>query len=340
MNMKKIILLLALFFHCTLSAGLPTDHRFAGPTQQLIKRESWERIEKKLEKMDIPSYLFPYFDEIAHDEDWGHLGYHGANQGFRIFQDIIGMVVGEILQIQLPENFYFLRIPGESTYNLNSIDEFYDFWGKLDNKKERGKQLLSLNFGIYSNFDVPGSCSISLFVKDKSKTEINYAKELVPFFEKLGIASEEAGELFNIGRKWLDEDGGILLQISDKSHLLSAEGEAYCFADTNGYPAKRGGHRYGDSPLSNHFEKIMSDLYVAEKVDIAPQLRLLIDNRHALNPFSFLEIKRWDLYDRATIKSYEDEMRDYVKKLACDQAKVDFYRQVLMKMWLKGKEIP
>ncbi|HEY4832850.1 MAG TPA: hypothetical protein VIH61_09865, partial [Waddliaceae bacterium] len=282
-----------IFFHSTLFAGIPITGDFNRPTERLIKRESWERVKRKLQEMKVPSDLFPFFDSIAEIEDWGHIGYHGANQGYRVYQDVIRFTVEEILEIRIRKNFHFLRVPGDADLNLNSMEEFVKYWSKIDNKNDtRSKQLLSLNFGIYSNFDERGSCSLYLFVKDKSKTSIDYPKQLAHFFNELGIPVEELQHLFAIGRRWLDEEGGIMLQLSEFSHVCDPNNEAYNFADTHGYPAKKGGHRYGTYPLSNHFERMETDLYLERKLDIAPQLRLLINNRYTLNPYSYLVVRR------------------------------------------------
>lgn len=329
-----MIILIILFFHSVLIAGTPIQDRYYGPTEQLIKRESWGRIEKKLKKMDVPTSLYPYFDSIASYEDWGHIGYHGANQGFRIYQDIIRFIVEEILKIPVRESFHFLRIPGDPDYDLNSIDEFLDYWGKMDNKGDtRSKQLLSMNYGLYSNYDKKGSCSLNLFVKDKSKTSINYAKQLAPFFKELGINPKELNELFKIAHQWLDEEGGVLLQLAETSHIEDPKGEAYNFLDTLGYPCIRGGHQVGSYLISDDFERIMTDEYINHKVDIAPQLRLLVSNRFTLNPNSQLQIKRWDLYDAKIIKSYENEMRAHVKGLVYDTEKAKSYCKYLQELW-------
>jgi hypothetical protein len=331
--MKKIILFIALFFHAFLVAGTPIIHKFKGPTEQLIKRETWGVIEHNLTQMSIPKKHFPYFNKISNEENWGHIGYHGANQGFRVYQDIIRLIVEEILSIPIPENYHFLRMPGDPDLNLNSIEEFKEFWGALDNRDTtRAKQLLSLNYGIYSNYDNRGSCSLNLFVKDKDR-DINFHDQLVPLFERLGIPLNAIDELLDIASRQLDGDGGILLQLIDNSHVVDRKREAYNFADEQCYPSKRGGFRYDPAHLSDHIERIMSDLYVKHKLDASPQLRLLINNRYTLNPFSHLEIKRWDFYDAKTIADYEHEMRESIKNLPYDSTKAMEYRKLLLEIW-------
>jgi hypothetical protein len=332
----KRFLLLILFFQASLTAGIPVQDKYLGPTEQLVKRESWNTIQKNLNKIKIPNDLIPFFDTIASNENWGHIGYHGATQDYRIYQDIIRLTVEEILGIPIRKDFQFLRIPGDSDLNLNSMDEFINYWGEddIDNKtKLRSKQLISLNYGIYSNFDHKGSCSISLFVKDKSKSELDYAKQLNPLFENLGISTGALKELFRIAHKRLDGDGGILLRLSESSHLGDPRGEAYNFADEQSYPCKRGGYRWGSHLISKEFEHIMSKRYITHDVKIAPQLRLLVNNANTLNPYSSLSVERWDLYDTNTLETYEAEMRDYISNLKYSSFKVEKYKDKLMKIW-------
>lgn len=333
--MRKFLLLAAIFFNLCLNAGIPVKETYYGPTEQLIKRESWKKIEKELLSIKIPRKLFPYFNQIANEEDWGHIGYHGATQDFRVYQDIIRLTIEEIVGIPIRSDFQFLRVPGDKDLNLNTMDAFREHWGnKIDNKSDlRAKQLLSMNYAIYSNFDQKGSCSVALFVKDKSKSDINYSKQLRPFYQALGISTSALDQLFKIAHKHLDGDGGILLRLLENSHLSDSKGEAYNFADIQSYPCRRGGYPWSKSLISTEFDKIMSNAYVSRKASIAPQLRLLLNNQYTLNPFSHLSVERWDLYDAETIQLYEEELRSFIRDLEFDSAKVEKYRETLLQNW-------
>ncbi len=333
--MKKYLLYTLLLISSVLSAGIPMHSNYRGPTKCEIKREGMKRISEKIKKLKVPLELIPFFNKIAENEDWGHIGYHGANQGYRIYQDIIRITLEEIVNIPIRDDFHFLRVPGDKDLNVQTFKEFLYYWGEhIDNKNDvRAKQLLSLNFGIYSNFDSTGSSSIGLFVKDKSRTKIDYAKNLKPFFNKLGINHKYLHGLFLIGKKWLDEEGGILLQISENSHLSDLNQEAYNFADEHCYPAKRGGHLYGKSPISYHYQHVMTKSYISKRSDIAPQLRLLLDNKYTLNPYSHLVVRRWDLYDKKTVAAYEKELREYIRNMTHDPIKAALYRDALLYIW-------
>lgn len=336
--MKKTFALIYVLISTTLYAGIPVSGDYLGPSQTLIQREGIDKIKKTLiTKQKIPQSLFPLFESIMKTEDWGHIGYHGANHGFRFYQDVIKITIEEIVKIPVKKDFQFLRIPGDVDLNLNTVDEFVDYWGveNVDNRNDmRSKQLLSLNYGLYSNYKISGSCSISWFSKDKSASQFDYAKELHPLYRKLGIDTNELKKLSAIANKWLGNgNGGVLIQLSEDRNLIEDTGEAYNYADILAYPAKRGGYRVGDKLISIHYETAMSTNYIKKKSIISDQLRLLMNNKYTLNPFSSLIVKRWDLNDKSKMKSYENELRKKIKSLKYDKNKASKFKNELLKQW-------
>lgn len=336
--MKKFIYALYLCLNLTcLRAGIPTETAlYFGATEMLIARESWEIIEPiLLSERKIPRNLFPLLESIAAGEDWGHIGYHGAKHGFRFYQDVIKFTFEEILHIPIRDDFHFLRWPGDNDLNLNSVTDFVNFWRKkgvdnIDNRaKVRGKQLLSMNYGIYSNFDLGGSCSIGLFAHDKSSFDIDYVAELIPFYEMIGIgqSKEKLKNLFDIFNAHLNVKSGILLQISEDSHLTHPKKEAYEFADNHCYPAIRGGAFYDDHLVSFHYQTSMTEEYINKSTNISDQFRLLINNQHTLNPYSHLIIKRWDQQNPDKVAMYENMMRAAIRNFQYDK-----------KIWVKYKD--
>ncbi len=334
--MVNFLITLLLLGGSMLNAGIPIEGEYHGPTQQFIARETWGVIEEALLEENIAPELFSFFEVIAAEEGWGHIGYHGANHEYRIYQDVIRITIEEIVGIPIRENFHFLRVPGDDDLELNSIHEFFSYWGEnnVDNRDElRAKQLLSLNFSLYANYTQPGSCSVCLFNNDRSCTVFNYAKMLTPFYKKLGISTKKLNEIFKIGNRWLKEKTGTLMQISENSHVANTLSEAYNFADGQCYPALRGGFLYDSNSISSHYQMVMEDSYVNKKSEIAPQARLLINNRHTLNPYSYLSIKRWEFRDEETIAFYEKELRDYIRQLKYDKKKVGKYRAAMLRKW-------
>ncbi len=218
--MKNFVTTIFIIFNFTLlQAGILTSTvEYYGPTEMLLARESREKIESFLSKQEVRNDLWPFLDSIAADETWGHIGYHGANHNFRFYQDVIKFTIEEILAIPIRDDFHFLRIPGDPDLNLKSINKFIEFWGdeQVDNRDEvRTKQLLSMNYSIYSNFEIPGCCSASLFARDASAIQVDYAKELEPFYDNLGINTKKLQKLLTIFEESFTDTGGILLQISE-----------------------------------------------------------------------------------------------------------------------------
>lgn len=320
-----------------LEAGLPMTAPYVGPTESLIQRKSWKKIEKALKDLKAPAEQIAFFQEIAKQEDWGHLGYHGTNHSYRIYQDIIRMVVEEVMGLDVRSDFHFLRVPGDQDLNLFSVDEWTAFWGKghLNNRHPmRSKQLLSMNFSLYAHYTSTHNSSIYYFVNNRSSNDIEYTHFLEPFFEILGIDPSTVKALFAIGEKWLNDEQGTLLQISENSHLSDPRQEAYNFADQQAYPSKKRGYRYGSLPISSHYQRVMTKDYVRKKIDVAPQLRLLLNNRYSLNPYSDLVVRRWELASPLKIALYEAELRSAIQTLSSDPEKVASYREKLLKEWL------
>src|ERR1700722_16852907 len=112
MNFKHIVCKFFLFLYVVQAA------LFAGPTQRHLALHSIEEI---IEELDFDEDLvkkIPLFLEIAnHETEDTFFGYHGMSQNNRLFQDILNSLFEEVLNIPIPKNFYFMRIPEESAWN-------------------------------------------------------------------------------------------------------------------------------------------------------------------------------------------------------------------------------
>lgn len=342
--MKKI---LSIVFYLQALSIVPSSHagipmssiKYCGPTEMLIARESKKTINFYLSTQNVTYDLILFLDSIAAQETWGHIGYHGAAHEFRFYQDVIKFTIEEILAIPIRNDFHFIRIPGDPDLNLNSVKEFMLYWGeeKIDNKNDaRSKQLLSMNYSVYSNFQKKGSCSASLFARNTSKTAVDYVKELEPFYESLGIDPENINKLMNVYKSIIKNKRGILLQISENSHLHDPRHEAYNFTDKQCYPAQKGGYLYDNHLISVHLKTIMTKDYTKKNANISDQQRLLINNRYTLNPHSNLKIKRWELEDKKMLNNYESKMREMIRNFPFDPDKVMKYHELLMKQWNKA----
>ncbi len=68
---------------------------------------------------------------LASTEDKTVFGYHGAAQDYRIFQDALKVIFEELLMIQLPDDFHFLRIPGDE-FKYGDADIKKSFFERKD----------------------------------------------------------------------------------------------------------------------------------------------------------------------------------------------------------------
>lgn len=136
---------------------------------QLVARfgEDWEqeRLRKHL----------PFIMEIAAAETEQTFGYHGASQEVRIFQDALKVIYQEKLGITLPDDFYFLRIPGDQfLYETDNLKkEFLDSRPKLD------PRLFSYTLDFYILRPLNEECGLSLKAADFSPEALEEMERVV-----------------------------------------------------------------------------------------------------------------------------------------------------------------
>ncbi|MBA3238666.1 MAG: hypothetical protein H0T62_10025 [Parachlamydiaceae bacterium] len=123
--LKKSILLLLLPFTI-----------YAGPSERHLQLRPLSEIFQDLEP-EIQEKI-PLLMEIAGQENEDtFFAYHGMSQNNRIFQDILHAVFEEVLNIPLPKDFYFLRVPNENKWNWeNHKDTFFKHYGNFEAPKE------------------------------------------------------------------------------------------------------------------------------------------------------------------------------------------------------------
>lgn len=119
-------------------------------------------IEKMVENCsDRERFLshLPLLREILKNETSTTFGYHGASRDVRIFQDAVRVIFEEILEIEIPENFHFLRIPGDNfIYQTENIKrELLDFQPQLN------EELCSyaLDYFVLNQFNNQFGCNLA-----------------------------------------------------------------------------------------------------------------------------------------------------------------------------------
>lgn len=292
---------------------LEREIQYRFPTERFIDAYGWESISSGLKSLGVSMVHRNLFDRVWHREEVGFLGYHGSTQEYRLYQDIIRMVLEEHLEIPIREDFHFFRIPGDPQFHNRTLSEYGDYqWNYSPT------HFLCMNYALYGNFQAPGSCSYYYFAHNSSANHINYEPKLVWLFDKLGINRDQIHEAFTVGHEHLSAEKGILMQVFDMSHYNPWE-DFYQLADE-----QCGG-----------FEKaLISEIVAGTHPKVFPwQIRMLMSNRHTLNPFSSLVVKRYDALAPEEVTLYQKELRAFIRTLVVDQAKAEQYKTELFQEW-------
>lgn len=146
--MKNIIRFFAL--HCLFIFSILHLACVATPTERHLDRHPLEKIVASMNQKYHPH--IPLLLEIAsYETEETFFGYHATTDKTRIYQDILRAVFEEILHVDLPENFYFLRIPGEPMWEWrNGIKDFLEHFENCQ-VKEENRNLIMSNLLAYLN---------------------------------------------------------------------------------------------------------------------------------------------------------------------------------------------
>lgn len=297
----------------TIPPHIEREIQYRYPTERFIDAYGWESISSGLKSLGVSMVHRNLFDRVWHREEPGFLGYHGSTQEYRIYQDIIRLILEEHVQIPIRDDFHFFRIPGDPQFQYHSLQEYGDYqWNYSPT------YFLCMNYALYGNFHNPASCSYYYFAANSSLTYVDYESKLLWLFEKLGIEMSTISNSFNIGRHHLGAEKGILIQVFDMSH----------------YNPWRDYYNLSDHQCGTFDTSPISEIVTGTTPASFPwQIRMLMSNRHTLNPHSSLCIKRYDAVDPQVIKEYEQELRRYIQSLSPDQEKIKQYKDELFTAW-------
>ncbi len=311
---KIIIVILLVFIAPTL-----THNAFAfewlPPTTRFMEEETWPKIDEGLRANQVSTEYRDFFDQIAKEEHIGFFGYHGTTQEFRIYQDIVRLLIEEAVQIPIRPDFHFMRVPGEPRYLYHSIKEYGNYLNDYS-----PTDFICLNYSIYSNYNSDFYSTYFYFATNNSSSSINFEEKLHWLFERLGIDQSAIYELFTLGRQYVGvSKTGVVFQFFDTSHH---NGHSY--------------YEFVDPILGTfaHNDMVFSKVIEGTKPShFYLQLRLLMSNSRTLNPYAPIAVKRFDLIDPEVAKQYESAMRKYIKTLKVDSVKAKSYADDLKKLW-------
>lgn len=334
--MERFVFLILILFHSVILAEpalpyfdmpAPPQHVYKAPTQRFVEFHNYDHILQALKRNGLSLLHRNFFEHVIPHEEIGFFGYHSSTQGFRIYQDIIRIVIEEICKIKIKKDFHFLRIPGNPLLSRQSASQFLeDYPNILDISGEQQEQLLSMNYALFGNFLNFGSCSVYYFTKNHSATTVVFQNKLKNLFECVGLPIDKIPDLFLIGNPLTEANNAVLFQFFDFSHH-NAFLEPYQLVDRMCYPALSGGR-------PEKINQLMSTFYLGDAPQpFTNQFRIVINNSIILNPYSPLTIKRYERTDPQIVKEYETQLREEIKKLPYDESKAVEYRQELFSLW-------
>lgn len=281
-------------------------------TARYIDAYGWDSIAAGLKNHGVTMVHRNLFDRISHREEVGFIGYHGSTQEFRLFQDIIRLIVEEIAGLSVREDFHFFRIPGDPLFSYKNLNE----WGNLGYDPTR---FLCMNYAIYGNHENMFSSSYYYFTINGSANHINYESKIESLFDRLEISQSAIQELFKIGRKYIGQECGVIYQVFDMSHYDPRKPH-YWLADAH--------------CISYGSHQVFSDVVKGTSPAMFPnQIRMLLSNTSTLNPHSSLIVKRFDNLSPEVTEAYIKEMRLAVRSLEYSQEKAESYRNELLLLW-------
>lgn len=305
---------------------------YKSPTARFVEHYHYENILQSLRSHGLSLTHRNFFEHLLPHEELGFFGYHSSTQGFRIFQDIIRMVLEEICTLDIRDDFIFLRVPGKPLLSHESAKSFLQRYPYVNNNNpDQQEQLLSMNYALFGNFNNFGSCSVYYFTENRSATTVHFQNKLQVLFEFLGIPVQQIPDLFAIGNELMENDNAILLQFFDFSHH-NAFLHPYEFVNRMCYTALPGG-------VHQPIGKEMSTLYLGSgPASFTPQFRLVINNANTLNPNSPLVIRRFERGDPSVVDAYQEKLRKAIKALPFDPEKRDQYCALLIALWGQDDE--
>lgn len=220
--------------------------------------------------------------------------------------------------------------------NLSYQDESENLWKWFfpysDHIPEQQSRLISLNVPLFGNFHRLGDSSFRVFSKGTSLAggDNQVIDLLIAFFDKIGLDKNLPKELRNIAATELKNaknTNGCILQFFDLS-------------ERNGKPPHQGtnnstyvSHAYG-IPLKNiEPSQLLLNHYPIKRNDFDLQLRMIPSNSTTLNPYSFLQVLRYDSLDPKISIQIIDKMRTKLKSAIVDIDKLNAYKAEINSLW-------
>jgi len=232
--------------------------------------------------------------------------------------------------------------PSQDEYRDFESDDDEDFVFAIlypfdDTSNDQQALLTALNVSLFANYSISSESTVHIFAKGASVDldEDDLRKKAKQFCDLVGVDAEVADEIYSYAEEFLDIKEGVLLQFFDKNkdnHALSDINEAAFVCSNFGVPDLATQASYAVSNF-NTLKYVEVDVPAWGHVVLHPQLRLVAIPSTTLNPFSWLEIKEYDLMDPNYKAQLREFIRSKVRVAQTDAQKVESYRLYLESIW-------
>lgn len=321
---KLILSILLVFSSLSSDVGpayrveLPSVENYVSPSCKFNALQPSHVIDRQLTKFGATYANKAMFQQMIENEAPGFFGYHAGSSDYRIFQDVIKVALEECLGVSVRSDFQFLRAPGLPDYPFQSADEFvasHPYYN--DNLDHIKRHILSLNVALYNSYDAEWDFTPRYFLQNQPWTHVQFERELWPFFLALGVDCDRLHDIFRLARQYVPQNKGMILQFFDTSP------SPYAFLNRQAFV----GHSRGYIP---HF--IPSECYLGDSARF-PQLRLVLNNQHMLNPNSPVMVLRYSTMPPEREAEYFEALREFIRTLPLDHAKAERFRDELLRYW-------
>ena len=88
---------------------------YQSPTKRFVEFFNYEHVLQSLRSHGLSLEHRNFFEHIIPHEELGFFGYHSSTQGFRIYQDIIRLVLEEICELEIKKRLLFFACARKAT---------------------------------------------------------------------------------------------------------------------------------------------------------------------------------------------------------------------------------
>lgn len=120
-----IISIVIIYLNLTISSSFASP--YYSPSKRYIEHlPKWQQDELHNILEYSSSEDMNLFNNLINNEKPGVFGYHAQPYESAIYQDIIKIIITEILNIEVQDDFVFLRVPGQERFNYTSSKQFLE----------------------------------------------------------------------------------------------------------------------------------------------------------------------------------------------------------------------